>query len=88
MADFCLDCWNKINETNGSKRKYILSEDLKLCEGCGEWKRVIIAKHNSYYTYESRYVTLTINIIGGFVRLLRTLFVMLHSIFKRKILKK
>lgn len=88
MADFCLDCWNKLNKTNGSKRKYILSEELEICEGCGEWKRVIIAKNNSYYTYELRYITLPISIIDSFIYLLRNLFVMLHSIFKRKILKK
>lgn len=88
MADFCLDCWNKINETNGSKRKYILSEDLELCEGCGEWKRVIIAKRNSYCTYESRYVVLPISIIGGVICFLSKLLMWLHFIFKQKIIKR
>ena len=44
MAEFCLDCWNKINHINDKKGKYILSYDLELCEGCGEYKRVIIAE--------------------------------------------
>lgn len=88
MADFCLDCWNKINKTNDSGRKYILTEDLELCEGCGEWKRVIIAKRNSYYMYELRYVTFPIEIIGDFIYLLLRLFMLLCSFFKRKILKK
>ena len=41
MAEFYLDCWNRINETNHSKDRYIISEDLDLCEGCGEKKQVI-----------------------------------------------
>lgn len=88
MADFYLDCWNKINETSGSKRKYILSEDLELCEGCGEWKRVIVAKRNSYYAYKLRYVTLPIGIIGGAICFLVRLLMLLYFIFKHKIIKK
>lgn len=42
MAEFCLDCWNKINETRGSKLRYILSIDRELCEECGEYKQIII----------------------------------------------
>ena len=41
MAEFCLDCWNEINETGHSKKKYVLSKKLDLCEGCGELKHVI-----------------------------------------------
>ena len=31
MAEFCLDCWNELNGTNYSKRKYVVSKDLDLC---------------------------------------------------------
>lgn len=46
MAEFCLDCWNRINETNHGKDRYIISEDLDLCEGCGEMKHIIIMKND------------------------------------------
>lgn len=42
MAKFCLDCWNKINNTHDPAIKYILSEELEICEECGQMKRVII----------------------------------------------
>ena len=42
MAEFCLDCWNKINGTEDKISKYIVSEELELCEECGEWKHIII----------------------------------------------
>ena len=44
MAEFCLDCWNKINETHDSKRRYAFSRDKDLCEECGRYKRVIVAE--------------------------------------------
>ena len=44
MAEFCLDCWNKMNEMKDSPRRYILSRELDLCEGCGEYKRVIVVE--------------------------------------------
>lgn len=44
MAEFCLDCWNKINKTNDSKWRYALSWDKDLCEECGQYKRVIIVE--------------------------------------------
>lgn len=49
MAEFCLECWNRINETNDDEGKYILSKDLTLCEECGEWKNVIVAERKGYY---------------------------------------
>ncbi len=49
MAEFCLECWNKINGTNDSERKYVLSKESDLCEGCGEIKPVIIMERKLYY---------------------------------------
>lgn len=42
MAEYCLDCWNEINETNDPPQKYIISKYPELCEGCGEMKRVVV----------------------------------------------
>jgi hydrogenase maturation factor HypF (carbamoyltransferase family) len=44
MADFCLECWNKINETQDSKYRYVFSKDWDLCEECGQYTQVIIAE--------------------------------------------
>ena len=44
MAEFCLDCWNKINETNDSKWRYALSWNKDLCEEYGQYKRVIVVE--------------------------------------------
>ena len=48
MDSFCLDCRNIINETEDSPKKYIISKDLDLCEGCGELKPVIVSERKFY----------------------------------------
>lgn len=48
MAEFCLECWNKINDTNDTKKKFILSSELEMCEECGQFKQVIIWVRKRY----------------------------------------
>lgn len=52
MAVFCLECWNRINEIEDSAKKYIISKDLDLCEGCGELKHIVVARRKFYYLYK------------------------------------
>lgn len=42
MAEFCLECWNRINEENLAKYEVVLSRKPELCEGCGEYKKVVV----------------------------------------------
>ena len=56
MAEYCLDCWNEINETNDVKEKYIFTKDLDLCEGCGELKNTIIIERKYWYIYRLRLI--------------------------------
>lgn len=49
MAEICLDCWNELTGKRYTKRKYILSKDLDLCENCGEYKNVIVVERKYYY---------------------------------------
>ena len=44
MAEFCLECWNKINGINDKKWRYILSWEVDLCEECGQYKRIIVTE--------------------------------------------
>lgn len=45
MAEFCLDCWNEINESHDSKWRFVMSWNHELCEECGQLKRVIVSEH-------------------------------------------
>ena len=40
MAEFCLKCFNEINETSYRENEVWLEEDL--CEDCGEWRRCVM----------------------------------------------
>lgn len=42
MAEFCPKCWNEWNQIDNPKEAYVLSWGLELCEGCGQWKRIVI----------------------------------------------
>ena len=70
MAEFCLECKNKLDGTNYSKKKYILSDYLDLCEGRGCYKRVVIIERKYYYLHKLRYVLFPFKIIDFLLRLL------------------
>ena len=44
MAEFCLDCWNKLCEADATEKEYVLSREPDLCEQCGQWKPVIVRR--------------------------------------------
>lgn len=44
MADFCLECWNKINETKESEWRYSFTWRKELCGECRKYKRVIVTE--------------------------------------------
>lgn len=56
MAEFCLDCWNKLNQSNFTEKEYVISRELDLCEGCGQWKPVIVTvrRFPALYTLRQR----------------------------------
>lgn len=67
MAEFCLDCWHKINGEDIAGKKYVLTRDLFFCEECCEWKRVVIAERWHYYMYKFRYIIFPFRILGGII---------------------
>lgn len=36
MAEFCLRCYSRLNDTNYRENDVTLDDELDLCEGCGE----------------------------------------------------
>ena len=52
MAEFCLNCLNKMDNTQATERDYILSNELDLCEGCGQWKRVVVRERDLKPLYD------------------------------------
>ena len=52
MSEICLDCYNEIMGTNESKKMFLISKELDLCEECGQWKPVIIRARTRYLIKE------------------------------------
>lgn len=45
MAEFCLECWNRLNGTHYTEREMVVDHDeLDLCEGCGKVKPCIVVE--------------------------------------------
>ncbi len=69
MAEFCVDCWNELNDSNNSEKDFILSEHLDLCEGCGELKNVIIKEREFTFSemlkHVSKFIKKKINRLNG-----------------------
>ena len=42
MAYFCIDCWNEIHHEKVNQKEYDISKELLLCEGCEEYKQVVL----------------------------------------------
>jgi len=84
MAEFCIDCFNKMNSTDFSKEKYILSNNLELCEGCGEWKHIVIMEQRGYSIYDVRNIFLPFEIIGYIIYLLLKLLKKAYVFIKKQ----
>jgi len=41
MDEFCLSCWNALNQTKLTETEVLLSKDLDFCEGCASWQPVV-----------------------------------------------
>ncbi len=51
MAEFCPKCWGELNGVSTRERDYVLSRYPELCEGCGEYKQVIVVPRRKGLLY-------------------------------------
>ncbi len=51
MAEFCLECWNKMNKTKKTKKEVVLSKEKDLCEGCGTFKPVVVKERHALFFF-------------------------------------
>ena len=82
MAEFCLKCFNKINETNDDENKYIMSEYLDVCEECGEWKRVVVCTRRTYYIHKYRFIIFPFKVIFLIFYIMWRLFIIPYTMYK------
>ncbi len=71
-----------MNLTADKPRKYILSKELDLCEGCGAYKHVIITKRKYYYRRKFRLILYPFQIIGTVFYVLWRILILPYLIWK------
>ncbi len=52
MSEICFDCLNEIFGGNEDVKDYVLSDDLELCENCGDYKIVVITTRDFHYYFD------------------------------------
>ncbi len=72
MAEYCVDCWNKIHEIEPPKpaERFILSKTPELCEGCGKYCPTVILERRGYYRHKLRFLLLPIKLLRALWNLL------------------
>ncbi len=68
MAEFCLECWNKMHHKKCGKWDVKLSWGIDFCEGCGKWKRVVL-EEREYRDNRFVLVWVMIFVVDGIVQL-------------------
>ena len=56
MAEFCLECLNKISKTNYSKKDCVISKKLYFCEECNQIKKVVVRIRKPFFALVSEYL--------------------------------
>lgn len=84
MAEFCLECWNKINNTNYPAKKFILTDEYDLCEGCGELKKVVIMERRHYYRHKFRLFLIPFKMAYWVLYFLWRLIILPYTIYQYK----
>ena len=84
MAEFCLECWNKINNTNYPAKKFILTDEYDLCEGCGELKKVVIMERRHYYRHKFRLFLIPFKMTYWVLYFLWRLIILPYTIYQYK----
>lgn len=56
MSEFCEACWNEMfGDVEGDDVEHVLSKELELCEGCAEYKHVVIGEKGAFYFMNIRF---------------------------------
>ena len=48
LAEFCIECFNRIMGADYALERFIISKDYDLCEECGEIKPIIVRVKRRY----------------------------------------
>lgn len=76
MAFYCLDCINHLCTRNYDSKQVIFAKSLYICEGCGEYKKVVLMTKQYYWRRK----------LWGFIRIFRILTLPVYMLWRLLIL--
>lgn len=82
MAEFCVQCWNRINGTDDPPSKFIISKDLQLCEGCGEFKNIVIMERLCDHTDKFQLIAFPLKAVYILLFVLWRILIFPYSFYK------
>ena len=68
MAEFCSECWNDYYCKEYTDEKFIFTKHETLCEGCGEYRRVVFATVEKRWQQKIWYIYLPLKRIYRLLR--------------------
>lgn len=74
MAEYCLECWNKMHNTNYTEDDFEISECLYICECCERYTKVALRRKpdppfwSAMFTWPFELVGAIVTAIGRGVR--------------------
>lgn len=80
MTEYCGECYVELFGDGD----FILTKTFELCEGCGEYKHVVIAEKREYYAYKFRFFIIIFKIIYLIPYVLWRLLLIPYLIYKEK----
>ncbi len=83
MSEICVECFKKLTGETDVEERFIISDELDLCEECGEFKYVVIAE-KGYPMYFVRLFLLPFKLIYHIFYGLLCFFLSLPKICKNK----
>lgn len=63
MAEFCLECWNKLHNTEYTEDDVVISKCLYICEECEQYTWVVIRVRETEELYWSAIFTWPLDLI-------------------------
>ena len=84
MAEFCLECFRKINGSECEKHKYVLTKELNFCEECGELKNTVFMERKCYYLQKFRFILFPFKAVFILIYILLSLLFLPYLWYKYK----
>ena len=88
MAEFCSDCQKRMHPDQTPAWGYRLTREKELCEGCGEYKRIVLDDYGWNWLWQRAQIYLFLILAMSLFFFLRWLILLPIKAYRRRKTKK